>query len=417
MLSTENFALHIRFTFSPDPPLSVAAGNCSDVHSCQLPYKYSALKEVPTVAVLGSGGGLRAMISFLGSMSGFHEAGLLDCVTYLCGVSGSTWAISSLYENAEWSSDFAATISQICSNLEDANFDFDDIIDVLKREEHLLKRLEAAAYKEDYSATDLWGTVVSRVLGKEHNQKLSKQQEAVKNGHNPYPVYAAINKEYFDCDKKNKHPEIWFEFTPYECGFPSYGAFVETKLFGSKFEGSEMKEYHPEPSVYLLQEKKKIFAFIGNTSSQDPKHVGHNPFVSLVDAGLEINTAYPLMLRAERKVDVIISLDFSEGDLFETLIHATEYAKVNCLRFPPVNINKNLPTDCCVYSDPVTPTVIHMPLANSANVNEMNMSEFPTKKMKYNKAEIAKLYKEAKNNITRNKTKILEEIKKKMHSL
>ncbi|XP_051780248.1 cytosolic phospholipase A2 zeta-like [Erpetoichthys calabaricus] len=209
--------------------------------------------EVPTVAVLGSGGGLRAMISFLGSMSGFLEAGLLDCVTYLCGVSGSTWTISSLYENVEWSSDFAATISQICSNLEDANFDFDDIIDVLKREDHLLKRLEAAAYKEDYSATDLWGTVVSRVLGKEHNQKLSKQQEAVKNGHNPYPVYAAINKEYFDCDKKNKHPEIWFEFTPYECGFPSYGAFVETKMFGSKFEGSEMKEYHPEPSMYLLQ--------------------------------------------------------------------------------------------------------------------------------------------------------------------
>ncbi|XP_051780190.1 cytosolic phospholipase A2 gamma-like [Erpetoichthys calabaricus] len=451
--------------------------------------------EVPTIAVLGSGGSLRAMISFLGSMSGFLEAGLLDCVTYLCGVSGSTWAMSSLNENVEWSNDFAATNDEICSNLVNANFDFDDLINILKREEYLLKRLEAAAYKEDYSVTDLWGTVVSRILGKEYNQKLSKQQDGVMNGQNPYPVYAAINKEYFDCDKKNKHPEIWFEFTPHECGFPSYGAFVETQLFGSKFVGLEITEYHPEPSLYFLQalwgsamadlkaleeyfiaadkkwaeecdrpsdeeehhravpgtkflhmaaksaevitswkfgtkfnylyqckqfskpEKKNIFGFLGDTAKKDPKQVGHHAFVSLVDAGLEINCAYPLMLRAERKVDVIISVDFSAGDIFETLVEAKQYAKVNCLPFPPVKINNKVPNDCNVYSDPATLTVIHIPLANSVNANEMDISEFPTEKLKYNKTEIAKLFMEAKNNITRNKTKILEEIKKKMHPL
>lgn len=43
------------------------------------------------VAVLGSGGGMRALTSFYGSLAGLQELGLLDATMYLCGVSGSTW--------------------------------------------------------------------------------------------------------------------------------------------------------------------------------------------------------------------------------------------------------------------------------------------------------------------------------------
>lgn len=45
------------------------------------------------VAVLGSGGGTRAMSSLYGSLAGLQELGLLDTVTYLSGVSGSTWYV------------------------------------------------------------------------------------------------------------------------------------------------------------------------------------------------------------------------------------------------------------------------------------------------------------------------------------
>ncbi|KAK1160426.1 cytosolic phospholipase A2 zeta-like [Acipenser oxyrinchus oxyrinchus] len=48
-------------------------------------------KQVPVVAVLGSGGGTRAMTSLYGSLLGLQDLGMLDCVTYLSGVSGSTW--------------------------------------------------------------------------------------------------------------------------------------------------------------------------------------------------------------------------------------------------------------------------------------------------------------------------------------
>ena len=47
--------------------------------------------QVPVVAVLGSGGGTRAMSSLYGSLSALQELSLLDTVTYLSGVSGSTW--------------------------------------------------------------------------------------------------------------------------------------------------------------------------------------------------------------------------------------------------------------------------------------------------------------------------------------
>jgi len=47
--------------------------------------------EVPNIALLGSGGGERAMVGLLGSLDQLQKIGLLDCVLYLSGVSGSTW--------------------------------------------------------------------------------------------------------------------------------------------------------------------------------------------------------------------------------------------------------------------------------------------------------------------------------------
>ncbi len=47
--------------------------------------------KMPRVALLGSGGGQRAMVGLLGSLVQLDKAGLLDCILYLSGVSGSTW--------------------------------------------------------------------------------------------------------------------------------------------------------------------------------------------------------------------------------------------------------------------------------------------------------------------------------------
>lgn len=43
------------------------------------------------IAVAGSGGGFRAMVGFAGVMKALFESGVLDCATYIAGLSGSTW--------------------------------------------------------------------------------------------------------------------------------------------------------------------------------------------------------------------------------------------------------------------------------------------------------------------------------------
>ncbi|XP_069844510.1 cytosolic phospholipase A2 beta-like, partial [Dipodomys merriami] len=59
--------------------------------------------EVPVVAIMATGGGTRAMTSLYGQLAGLRELGLLDCVSYITGASGSTWALANLYEDPEWS--------------------------------------------------------------------------------------------------------------------------------------------------------------------------------------------------------------------------------------------------------------------------------------------------------------------------
>lgn len=49
--------------------------------------------QVPVIAVLGSGGGFRATVGFSGVMKALYESGILDCATYIAGLSGSTWQV------------------------------------------------------------------------------------------------------------------------------------------------------------------------------------------------------------------------------------------------------------------------------------------------------------------------------------
>ncbi|KAF5885047.1 cytosolic phospholipase A2 zeta-like, partial [Clarias magur] len=58
---------------------------------------------VPTVAVVCSGGSSRAMTGMYGSLKGLQSLGLLDVITYMTAVSGSTWGTASLYSDPFWS--------------------------------------------------------------------------------------------------------------------------------------------------------------------------------------------------------------------------------------------------------------------------------------------------------------------------
>ena len=49
---------------------------------------------VPTIAIVGSGGGYRAMLGTIGSLLAAEKIGLLDATTYITALSGATWAVA-----------------------------------------------------------------------------------------------------------------------------------------------------------------------------------------------------------------------------------------------------------------------------------------------------------------------------------
>lgn len=54
--------------------------------------------EVPVVAVVTTAGGVRSMTSMFGSLLALQELGVLDCISYISGLSATTWTMAKLYE-------------------------------------------------------------------------------------------------------------------------------------------------------------------------------------------------------------------------------------------------------------------------------------------------------------------------------
>ncbi|KAL9552456.1 hypothetical protein MBANPS3_003755 [Mucor bainieri] len=55
------------------------------------------IEDIPNIGIASSGGGYRAMVACSGYLHALNETGILDCVMYMAGVSGSTWAMSQFY--------------------------------------------------------------------------------------------------------------------------------------------------------------------------------------------------------------------------------------------------------------------------------------------------------------------------------
>ncbi|MEE6512327.1 hypothetical protein FKM82_019280 [Ascaphus truei] len=206
-------------------------------------------QEVPVIAVLGSGGGTRAMTSFYGSLAGLQDLKLLDSVTYISGVSGSTWCMSTLYEDPDWSQkDLQDPIGRARKSVTGSKAGAFSV----ERLRHCLQQL-VAMEKDGHRVTftDLWGLVIEYFLHQQDNPvKLSDQQACVSRAQNPYPIYAGVNVRV---NISGGDFAEWCEFTPHEVGFRKYGAFVRTEDFGSEFFMGHMIRRRQEPKICFLQ--------------------------------------------------------------------------------------------------------------------------------------------------------------------
>uniref|UniRef100_A0AAR2JPJ2 Phospholipase A2 n=1 Tax=Pygocentrus nattereri TaxID=42514 RepID=A0AAR2JPJ2_PYGNA len=453
--------------------------------------------NVPTIAIVGSGGGFRAMVGFSGVMKALYESGVLDCATYVAGLSGSTWYMSTLYSHPEFPAKGPREINEeLMKSVSNSPLK-------LLMPQHIKRYIKALWNKkaagQPVTFTDIFGMLIGETLipGR-MDTKLSSMQEKINEGQSPLPLFTCLHV-------KPRVSELmfadWVEFSPYEIGMAKYGTFMPPELFGSKFfMGSVVKKYEENPLHFLMGvwgsafsilfnrvlgvkettdgstmeeelEQIKLEQIVGNDSTdneEEPRRAGtesaevederqrhaqaswvqwmfssvvgdsslfntregragkvHNfmlglnlnsttPFtpcsgimhqvsvdeevdaitdpnefkdiyepldvrskkIHVVDSGLTFNLPYPLILRPQRGVDLIISFDFSArpGDSsppFKELLLAEKWARMNKLPFPKIDVkvfDREGLRECYVFKptrgEKHCPTVIHFVLAN-----------------------------------------------------
>lgn len=231
--------------------------------------------DVPTIAMCGSGGGLRALVAGTGSLLATEEDGLFDCVTYTAGVSGSCW-LQALY----LSSFSEGRLSKLLDHLKSRAgvhiayppVAFNSLVS-LPTSKYLLsglvEKLRGDA-KADFGLVDVYGLLLATRylvpkgdLGiNERDFKLSNQRDYIKYGQNPMPIYTAVRHEIpglrspstisAEAAKEQAKQESWFqwfEFTPYELFCEELGAGIPTWAIGRKF--NDGKDVPPEHGFHL----------------------------------------------------------------------------------------------------------------------------------------------------------------------
>ncbi|XP_066133064.1 cytosolic phospholipase A2 epsilon [Saccopteryx bilineata] len=215
------------------------------------------MDEVPLIAIMATGGGTRSMTAMYGHLLGLQKLNLLNCASYITGLSGATWTMATLYRDPDWST----------KNLEPAILEARRHVikdkmpalfpeQLLKYREELQQRSQEG-YKVNF--TDFWGLLIEACLGDEKNEcKLSEQRAALSQGQNPLPIYLTINVKD---DVSNQDFREWCEFSPYEVGMQKYGAFVPAELFGSEFFMGRLMRRIPESRMcYMLGLWSSIFS-------------------------------------------------------------------------------------------------------------------------------------------------------------
>lgn len=243
-------------------------------------------EDVPTIAMCGSGGGLRALVAGTGSLLAAEKDGLLDCVTYTAGVSGSCWL-----QAIHFSTIGRCNMQRVLDHLKGRTGTHIAYPPVALQtlvsaptDRYLLRgfveKLKGDA-GADFGLVDIYGLLLAARLlvpvgdleVDERDLKVSNQQEYVKYGQNPLPIYTAVRHEIpeaLDPDtasalapadaKELAKKEAWFqwfELTPFEFFCEELSAGIPSWAMGRKFDkGTNVLPdeglYHPETRMSLL---------------------------------------------------------------------------------------------------------------------------------------------------------------------
>ncbi|KAG5992579.1 hypothetical protein E4U52_002689 [Claviceps spartinae] len=217
--------------------------------------------DVPTIAMCGSGGGLRALVAGTGSMIAAEEDGLFDCVTYTAGVSGSCW-LQTLLNSSIAGGNLARLVehlkARINVHIAYAPLAFQSLVS-LPTSKYLLSGLVEKLRGDpsaDFGLVDIYGLLLgARLLVpkgelgvNEADLKISNQRGALKFGERPLPIYTIVRHEIPEVEGTQREPTEaekkvikdapwfqWYEITPYEFFCEEFGAGIPTWAMGRRF--------------------------------------------------------------------------------------------------------------------------------------------------------------------------------------
>ncbi|EKG14034.1 hypothetical protein MPH_08776 [Macrophomina phaseolina MS6] len=219
--------------------------------------------DVPTIAMCGSGGGLRALVAGTSSYLSAQEAGLFDCITYTAGVSGSCW-LQALYYSSIAGQSHERLINHLKNRL-GLHIAYPPPALAMINSAPTNKFLLTGVVEKfrgvpgaEFGIVDIYGLLLTARLmvpkGEldldERDLKLSNQRRFVDNGANPLPIYTAVRHEIppdesGDEVSRNEAREKkeawfqWFEFTPYEMWCEELAAGIPTWAIGRQFENGK----------------------------------------------------------------------------------------------------------------------------------------------------------------------------------
>jgi phospholipase A2 len=221
--------------------------------------------DVPTVAMCGSGGGLRALVAGAASYLSAHETGLFDVVTYSAGVSGSCW-LQALYYSSVGDLSHQKIINHLKQRIGIHIADPTAAVALLNQAPTNKYLLSGYVEKlrgvpdADFGLVDIYGLLLAARLMVPKGElgvsdvdlKVSNQSHYTDDGRQPLPIYTAVRHEIpaapedlVDTAKEvrfdAKHFDWfqWFEWTPYEFFCEELEAGIPTWAMGRRFHGGK----------------------------------------------------------------------------------------------------------------------------------------------------------------------------------
>ncbi|KAL8728203.1 MAG: hypothetical protein Q9166_005551 [cf. Caloplaca sp. 2 TL-2023] len=216
--------------------------------------------DVPTIAICGSGGGLRALVAGTSSYLSAQEAGLYDCVTYTAGVSGSCW-LQALYYSNIGKQNYGTLLRHLKQRI-GTHIAYPPaalgLLTAAPTNKFLLSGIVEKVKGDstaEFGLVDAYGILLAArlfvprgELGVDtRNLKISNQQEYLKDGAHPLPIYTAVRHELPLEDKASDEKKAakekakqeswfqWFESTPYELWSEELEAGIPSWSVGRQF--------------------------------------------------------------------------------------------------------------------------------------------------------------------------------------